>query len=137
MEFEEFQRSMEFVVVQQAQFAADMQRSREAFDRSLAESRTEFDRSRAEWDRRFAESRELGDKRYAEFTRALSGLVALVGASTTADKRADERIRALEESNEEFRRWQEEYQRWSVDVQQMIDGLTRDVERLQRKGDIQ
>jgi uncharacterized membrane-anchored protein YhcB (DUF1043 family) len=126
MEFEELQRSMAFVVAQQAQFAADMQRSREAFDRS-----------RAEWDKRFAESRELGDKRYAEFTRALSGLVALVGASTTADRRADARIRALEESNEEFRRWQEEYQRWSVDVQQMIDGLTRDVERLQRKGDVQ
>ncbi len=137
MEFEELKKSMEFVVAQQAQFAADITRSRENFDRSILESRAEFDRSKAEWDKRFAESRELGDKRYAEVTRALSGLVALIGVSTTSDRRADERIRALEERNEEFRLWQVEYQRWSVDVQAMLEGLTRDVETLQRKSDVQ
>jgi hypothetical protein len=117
-------------VAQQAQFTVDLQASREAFDRSMIESR-------AEWDKRFAESRELGDKRYAEFTRALSGLIALVGASSTADRRSEERIRALEANNEEFRRWQEEYQRWSVGVQEMLEGLTRDVEALQRNRGVQ
>jgi hypothetical protein len=37
MEFEEFERSMEFLLAQQAQFAADLQRSGERHDRQMAD----------------------------------------------------------------------------------------------------
>jgi hypothetical protein len=100
LNFEEFERAMAFVVAQQAQFAADLQHSRELFEHS-----------RQEHDRLFAESRALGDRRYAAFTTALAGLVALIGGAGSADRRADARIRKLEESDEELRRWCDEYQR--------------------------
>lgn len=73
MEFQEFERAMEFLVAQQAQFAADLQ-----------------------------QSRELGDQRHAELSgsithihQAITGLTALTGMLVESDQRLGVRMDAL------------------------------------------
>ena len=63
MEFDEVQRSMEFLLAQQAQFAADLQQSRELLH----------------------QSRELSDQRHAEISRALIGAMAFGGILAESD----------------------------------------------------
>lgn len=95
MTFEEFERAMEFVVAQQAQFAAD-----------LAKSRQDFDAKLSEW-------REESTAEFKRINYTLQGLMALCGALAAADKQAEARDRTLAE---ELRAWREEFQRNLTDL---------------------
>jgi hypothetical protein len=66
MDSGEFERTKDFLIAQQAQFAVDLQKSREKFDADLQRSR------------------ELSDERHRQMTLALMRLAAVIGSGHTA-----------------------------------------------------
>jgi regulator of replication initiation timing len=73
VEFQEFERAMEFLVAQQAQFAADLQQSRDLSDQRHAELSGSI----------------------AETHRAITGLTAITGMLVESDTRLGLRMDAL------------------------------------------
>ena len=70
MDFDEVQRSMEFLLAQQAQFAADLRQARELLH----------------------QSRELSDQRYAQLSEALVGAMAFGGILAESDRQVGRRL---------------------------------------------
>jgi phage shock protein A len=79
---EEIDRSIQFLLAQQAQFAADLQ-----------------------------QSRELSDRRHGQVTEALMGLTALAGGFVKADERLGQRLEALDERLDSISRKHEDLAR--------------------------
>jgi len=69
----EVERAIQFLLAQQAQFAADLQ-----------------------------QSRELGDQRHAELTRAILGLTSIAGALVETDERLGRRLDSIAIKHEEL-----------------------------------
>jgi hypothetical protein len=79
MDFDEVQRSMEFLLAQQAQFAADLQQARELLH----------------------QSRELSDQRHAQISDALIGAMAFGGILAESDRQLGRRMAELSTAHKE------------------------------------
>jgi hypothetical protein len=83
MEPQEVERAIQFLLAQRAQFATDLQQTREFVATG------------------FRESRELSDRRHGQVTEALIGLTSIVGGLADAERRIERQHAELAEGHKE------------------------------------